>query len=71
MPEVDSSLSVTLTVPDGTSKGRLVCLSDEIMTCILEIDAVETVGALSGSSGNEGTLMLEEVVIIRLHFIYC
>jgi multidrug efflux pump subunit AcrB len=59
LPEVDSpQLSVTLTVPDGTSKEDLYVLSDEIMTRILEIDAVETVGALSGSSGNEGTLML-------------
>ena len=59
MPEVDSpQLSATLTAPDGTSKEDLYSLSDEIMNRILEIEAVETVGAMSSGGGTGGMIML-------------
>ncbi|HHU48543.1 MAG: efflux RND transporter permease subunit [Caldicoprobacterales bacterium] len=59
MPDVDSpQLSAVLTVPDGTGREDMYSLSDEIMNRILEIDAVETVGAMSISEGREGTIML-------------
>ena len=59
MPEVDSpQLSATLTVPNGTSKEDMYNLSDEIMNRILEIEAVETVGALSSGGGTGGMIML-------------
>jgi len=59
MPDVDSpQLSVRLTVPVGTKKEELYSLSDEVMNRIMEIDSVETVGAMSSSGVSEGTILL-------------
>jgi multidrug efflux pump subunit AcrB len=52
MPDVDSpQMTAALTAPEGISREEMYELSDEIMNRILEIEAVETVGAMSGSEG--------------------
>ncbi|UNC91367.1 efflux RND transporter permease subunit [Candidatus Contubernalis alkaliaceticus] len=52
MPAVDSpQMSATFTMPEGSTTEELYEMSDEVMTRILEIDAVENVGASAGSSG--------------------
>ncbi|NLU36209.1 MAG: MMPL family transporter [Clostridiales bacterium] len=59
MPEVDSpQLIATLTVSEEKGRKELYSLSDEVMSRILEIDAVETVGAMSGSETSGGTVIL-------------
>jgi hypothetical protein len=61
-----------LTVPDGKGREDMYSLSDEVMNRILEIDAVETVGAMSISEGREGTdNAWRRLLIIKLHSIYC
>jgi HAE1 family hydrophobic/amphiphilic exporter-1 len=57
MPEVDSpQISATLKLPDDGDRDDLYAMSDEVMKRILEIDAVETVGALSGQQS--GMMMM-------------
>jgi len=53
MPEVDSpQLSATLIMPDNSDREAAYAMSDEVMSRILEIEAVETVGAIgSNQSG--------------------
>jgi len=59
MPEVDSpQLIATLTVSEEKGRKELYSLSDEVMSRILEIDAVETVAAMSGSETSGGTVIL-------------
>ena len=49
MPEVDSpQMSASLKMPDESDRDAVYAMSDEVMKRILEIDAVETVGAISG-----------------------
>lgn len=49
MPEVDSpQMSATLKMPKGASREDTYAMNDEVMKRILEIEAVETVGAMSG-----------------------
>ncbi|MBN1892153.1 MAG: efflux RND transporter permease subunit [Clostridiales bacterium] len=51
MPPVDSpQMSAEIKIPDGTSREETYAINDEVMTRILEIDAVETVGIMSGQS---------------------
>jgi len=47
--EVDSpQMSATMTMPKGSTREETYAMSDEVMKRILEIEAVETVGAISG-----------------------
>ncbi|MCR3921258.1 MAG: efflux RND transporter permease subunit [Firmicutes bacterium] len=57
MPEVDSpQMSATLTLPHGSEQEDIYAMSDEMMARILDIEAVGSVGAMSGSSG--GRMMM-------------
>ncbi|NLO62384.1 MAG: efflux RND transporter permease subunit [Clostridiaceae bacterium] len=57
MPPIDSpQMSATVAPPDGTGWDEANRLNDEVMRRILEIDAVETVGVMSG--GGSGLAML-------------
>ncbi len=57
MPPIDSpQMSATVTPPDGTGWDEANRINDEVMRRILEIDAVETVGVMSG--GGSGLAML-------------
>lgn len=58
IPEVDSpQMSATLTMPEGSEKEEIFAVSDEVMGRILEIDAVASVGAFSGSGGGMRMMM--------------
>lgn len=58
MPEVDSpQMSATLKMPKGASREETYAMNDEVMKRILEIEAVETVGAMSGGGQSGLTLM--------------
>ncbi len=49
MPEIDSpQMSAALEMPEGSSREDTYAINDEVMRRILEIEAVETVGAMTG-----------------------
>lgn len=49
MPEADSpQMSATLTMPINTSRADAYAMSDEVTKRMLEIDAIETIGAMKG-----------------------
>ncbi len=49
MPEIDSpQLSASIVMPKDTSRQETYNINDEVMNRILEIEAVETVGVMSG-----------------------
>jgi len=57
IPEVDSpQLSASLKMPKGSSREDTYAMNDEVMSRILEIDAVEAVGAIGG--GQSGLAMM-------------
>ena len=61
MPPIDSpQMSASVKMPDGTGWDETNRMSDEVMRRILEIDAVETVGVMSG--GGSGLAMLGGMV---------
>ncbi|MCW3490662.1 efflux RND transporter permease subunit [Dethiobacter alkaliphilus] len=52
MPEMDApQMSATLTMPEGSEREDTYAMADEVMSRILEIDAVDSVGAMSGNGG--------------------
>ena len=52
LPEMDShQMSATLAIPEGSDGEEATAMNDLVMARILEIDAVESVGAFAGSSG--------------------
>lgn len=52
IPAIDEpQMSASVTMPEGSTQDDLYAMSDEVMSRILEIDAVHSVGAMSGSSG--------------------
>ncbi len=52
LPEMDSSqMSAALTMPEGSDWEETEAMNDLVMARILEIEAVESVGAIVGSSG--------------------
>jgi HAE1 family hydrophobic/amphiphilic exporter-1 len=52
IPEMDSpQMSATLTMPQESEQDDIYAMSDEVMARILEVEAVASVGAMSGSSG--------------------
>jgi HAE1 family hydrophobic/amphiphilic exporter-1 len=57
MPDVDSpQISATLSMPEDSDRDDLYAMSDEVMKRILEIDDVETVGAISGQQSGMAML---------------
>jgi HAE1 family hydrophobic/amphiphilic exporter-1 len=55
MPEMDSpQLSATLTMPQGSDRDLTYATADAVMNAILQIEAVEYVGVLSGGAGFMG-----------------
>jgi len=51
-PEMDSpQLSATLTMPEGSTKEEIYAMNDEVIQRLLEIEAVDSVGAMTGSTG--------------------
>lgn len=56
-PEMDSpQMSATLTMPTGSEKEEAYTMNDKVMARILEIDAVDSVGAMTGSSREMGLM---------------
>lgn len=56
LPQMDSpQMSATLTMPEGSEKEELYAMNDEVAARILAIEEVESVGAVSGSSGGMGS----------------
>ena len=52
LPEMDSpQMSAALTMPEGSDREDIYAMNDAVMARILEIEDVESVGAMSGSSG--------------------
>ena len=52
IPEMDTpQMSATLTMPEGSDRADTYAMNDTVMARILEIDAVEGVGAMSGAAG--------------------
>jgi len=52
MPDVDSpQMRATLTVPEGSSREELHAISDVVMSRVLEIEAVQSVGAMAETFG--------------------
>jgi multidrug efflux pump subunit AcrB len=55
--EVDSpQMSATMTMPKGSTPEETYAMNDEVMNRILKIEAVETVGAMSGGQSGLGFL---------------
>lgn len=53
LPEMDSpQMSAALTMPEGSDWEEAGAMNDLVMARILEIEAVESVGAISGSAGS-------------------
>jgi len=49
IPDLDTpQMSATLTMPEGSSRAETYAMNDTVMERILEIEAVESVGAMSG-----------------------
>lgn len=64
MPEADSpQMSATLTMPINTSRADAYALSDEVTKRMLEIDAIETIGAMKGDGA--GLSMMGEAQRIQ------
>lgn len=52
MPEMESTqMSVTLTMPEGSTDQETARMADEVMERLLKIPDIEEVGAMSGGSG--------------------
>lgn len=57
IPEMDfPQMSATLTMPEGSEKEEIYAMSDEVMSRILKIDDVSSVGAMFGSAGGMGMM---------------
>ena len=64
MPEIDmNNLSVTVTMPEGTTRDEAVALADQVMERIMSVDDIDaagfmmgsgTIGGLSMTSGDNG-----------------
>ena len=58
MPEIDmNNLSVTVTMPEGTTRSEAVALADEVMERVMSVDNIDAAGFMMGS-GNMGGLSM-------------
>ena len=58
MPEIDmNNLSVTVTMPEGTTRDEAVALADQVMERIMSVDDIDAAGFMMGS-GNMGGLSM-------------
>lgn len=60
MPEVDGNqMSVSMTMPDDAKTDDLTPMADELMSRLLELEDVETIGAFSDSSGSGASFYIK------------
>ena len=58
MPEIDmNNLSVTVTMPEDTTRSEAVALADEVMERVMSVDNIDAAGFMMGS-GNMGGLSM-------------
>lgn len=58
MPEIDmNNLSVTVTMPEGTTRDEAVALADQVMERIMSVDDIDAAGFMMGSGTMGGLSM--------------
>ena len=58
MPEIDmNNLSVTVTMPEGTTRSEAVALADEVMERVMSVDNIDAAGFMMGSGTMGGLSM--------------
>ena len=58
MPEIDmNNLSVTVTMPEGTTRSEAVALADEVMERVMSVDNIDAAGFMMGSGSMGGLSM--------------
>ena len=58
MPEIDmNNLSVTVTMPEGTTRDEAVALADQVMERVMSVDNIDAVGFMMGSGDMGGLSM--------------
>lgn len=58
MPEIDmNNLSVTVTMPEGTTRDEAVALADQVMERVMSVDNIDAAGFMMGSGDMGGLSM--------------
>ena len=58
MPEIDmNNLSVTVTMPEGTTRDEAVALADQVMERVMSVENIESAGFMMGSGDMGGLSM--------------
>ena len=58
MPEIDmNNLSVTVTMPEGTTRDEAVALADQVMERVMSVDNIDAAGFMMGSGSMGGLSM--------------
>ena len=58
MPEIDmNNLSLTVTMPEGTTREEAVALADEVMERVMSVDNIDAAGFMMGSGSMGGLSM--------------